>query len=468
MPNPSAGFVLAIFVLALCSAPCLGVEITTIDMHGAWAPNIALGPDGAIWLCPGDPPRILRISEGSIEDVQIDGPDTFEYEGPCHVAFAPDGVLWLAQNGSFPPPGMCHFYTFDARDGLSRAPIDADLSQEYCEAIFFDVDSELYAINYKWISRRDRISVMGSPELMPGMNYYRFWRLSGDSPEAIFSAMDVSPAVAFGNGCAWLGGYSVNIYTGEVLKGGLFKLNPENGDVLENYTSHDGISDEASSPRFFDEIGRLWLVSGSEVLAFDGSQFEHLAHLGGNNPSFSDLLAMAEDGTVWVCRDQAVYRYHGDQMGAYTGADGLPPGAIHDCTIDFDGNLWLMHDGEVLSRISYGGSPTTRLTLDSLETTDSIAIIANVFNTQQVVGIDVYIACQIEGSLVFYPNWTSEPAPTQLNLYAGFNETATIIEMPREQVPPGSYTFWGCMTGRNTQKLIGPIDRKFESVTVVR
>ena len=38
--------------------------------------------------------------------------------------------------------------------------------------------------------------------------------------------------------------------------------------------------------------------------------------------------------------------------------------------------------------------------------------------------------------------------------------------MPRDSVPPGSYTVYGCMTGRNTQKLIGPIGRKFEAVVV--
>ncbi|MCD6326324.1 hypothetical protein J7M28_02030 [bacterium] len=32
--------------------------------------------------------------------------------------------------------------------------------------------------------------------------------------------------------------------------------------------------------------------------------------------------------------------------------------------------------------------------------------------------------------------------------------------------PPGAYKFWGCMTGRNTHKLIGPMDRKFESLTI--
>jgi len=56
------------------------------------------------------------------------------------------------------------------------------------------------------------------------------------------------------------------------------------------------------------------------------------------------------------------------------------------------------------------------------------------------------------------------PFPNQVNLRPGHNQTATIIDMPRESVPPGSYTVYGCMTGRNTQKLIGPIGRKFEAV----
>ena len=53
-----------------------------------------------------------------------------------------------------------------------------------------------------------------------------------------------------------------------------------------------------------------------------------------------------------------------------------------------------------------------------------------------------------------------------MNLSPGYNQTATIIDMPRASVPPGTYTVYGCMTGRNTQKLIGPIGRKFEAVVV--
>ncbi|HUT02723.1 MAG TPA: hypothetical protein VM163_02395, partial [bacterium] len=135
--------------------------------------------------------------------------------------------------------------------------------------------------------------------------------------------------------------------------------------------------------------------------------------------------------------------------------------------IDYDGNVWLSDRiGAGLTRISDGGWPQMRLALNKLETPEAIAIVASVFNTQPVVGVDVYIACQIGASLLFYPKWTPEPSPVQINLYAGFNESATIIEMPKERIPAGSYTFWGCMTGRNTQKLIGPIDCKFEALTI--
>ena len=107
-----------------------------------------------------------------------------------------------------------------------------------------------------------------------------------------------------------------------------------------------------------------------------------------------------------------------------------------------------------------------RLMLREVATEGTIAVEAQVINNGPVVGVDVYIALEMNGQLLYWPNWQPEPHANQVNLRPGHNQTATIIEMSRASIPPGTYTFRGCMTGRNTSKLIGPIDRKFESVTV--
>ncbi len=96
----------------------------------------------------------------------------------------------------------------------------------------------------------------------------------------------------------------------------------------------------------------------------------------------------------------------------------------------------------------------------------SISVEAQVINNGPVVGVDVYVALELNGQLLYWPNWQLEPAPVQVNLRPGHNQTATIISAPRSSIPPGAYTFWACMTGRNTGKLIGPLDRKFETLTI--
>jgi len=104
--------------------------------------------------------------------------------------------------------------------------------------------------------------------------------------------------------------------------------------------------------------------------------------------------------------------------------------------------------------------------LHQVATEGTIAVEAQVINNGPVVGVDVYVALQMNGQRLFWPNWQPEPSPVQVNLRPGHNQTATIISAPRASIPPGSYTFYAWMTGRGTQKLIGPLDRKFETLTV--
>ena len=119
-----------------------------------------------------------------------------------------------------------------------------------------------------------------------------------------------------------------------------------------------------------------------------------------------------------------------------------------------------------LSRITDGGWPPMRISLNRMETPESIAVEAQVINNGPVVGVDVYVALELDGQLLYWPNWQPAPSPVQVNLRPGHNQSATIISAPRASIPPGTYTFWACMTGRNTSKLIGPLDRKLEVLTI--
>jgi len=448
-----------VFCVLFASTGIRAQEITVFDSIGA---GIALAPDGSVWFSPGFPTRLMRIVGNTVHEIDIFGYYRFELDTPCQIAFAPKGQMWLEQQAWEVPPPRSRFYSFDQYQGLSEIDINADFWQEESRGgMFFDSENHYYGIYYRYNSR-SQSSAWG---LTPGVNFYRLWRLSHDDSETVWGAMELSrPVFTFGRS-AWIGCYSINIYTGDLYEKGLYRIDLETGDELANYTSEDGISDRYSSPRFFDASGRLWILSHHQIMTFDGNSFDVFEPFAGDE-LHSDLLAMDANGTIWTSGDQTVSWYNEGQTGTYAVGDGLPTGEILDCLIDFDGYLWLQHEGGMLARISNGGWPPMRLRLSKLETPDSIAVVANLFNTQPVVGVDVYIACQIGDSLLFYPCWTPEPSPIQINLYAGFNQTATIISAPRAHIPPGTYTFYGCMTGRNTGKLIGPLDRKFEVLTV--
>jgi hypothetical protein len=229
-----------------------------------------------------------------------------------------------------------------------------------------------------------------------------------------------------------------------------------------------------------DYTGRLWLsLEGIGVL--DGEDFETFAPViyGPNLQWYDwyDYLALTADLTVWALTRRTEIHGSYDLIGGITRfKDGEPllltseDGLLNDYSvdpplIDYDGNVWVVHN-EGLSRISDGGWPPMRLMLNRLETPEGISVEAQVINNGPVVGVDVYVALQMDGQLLFWPNWQPEPSPVHVNLRPGHNQTATIISAPRSSIPPGSYTFFSCMTGRNTQKLIGPLDRKFESLTI--
>ncbi|MCD6328469.1 hypothetical protein J7M28_13080, partial [bacterium] len=167
---------------------------------------------------------------------------------------------------------------------------------------------------------------------------------------------------------------------------------------------------------------------------------------------------------------RGVVRIQGDERRLFTTDDGLLTNYCRWPKIDYDGRVWFFSandEGVIgLSCISDGGWPPMRLMLHRMETPEGVAVEAQVINNGPVVGVDVYVAIELNGQLLYWPDWQPEPHANQINLSPGHNQTATIISAPRATIPPGAYKFWGCMTGRNTHKLIGPIDRKFESLTV--
>ena len=449
---------LMLTIVLVVPALCPGQRIDTFWFHNDqgltyYASKLAVGPEGDIWFSIDQPTRLMHVLNDAIECVYNSGTDT----GPYEITIAPDGTIWLnyGQKMYSPEAGAC------------ETGVELPESSEYCQ---FDINSPTL------VSSDCRLYIVAS---------WDGW-FSGNGGDTIYELVRGGmPKIRYDSRMARLNLDSVLIvsssecwaYASEYFGGGfweLWRINLEAGALEAKY------GDPVGLPSAKDSQGFLWLILGPSIVTFDGQSSSVFAE-GDEEGLWYQKPVLAADGAVWsveandICGRATTYfgisRFTDGQKRTFTVADGLLTNWCESPVIDYDGNVWLVSFsfglGDLgLSRISDGGWPPMRLMLNRLETPDSISVEAQVINNGPVVGVDVYVALQMNGQLLFWPNWQPEPCPVQVNLRPGHNQTATIISAPPSSIPPGSYTFWGCMTGRNTQKLIGPLDRKFESLTI--
>jgi len=443
---------LVVSILFVGAAFCAAETIDTFIMEESplWISGLHVGPEGDIWFTQTRPARLMRVSDNGIECVYDSGTIPWEYD----ITITPDGVIWL---GPFR-----YIYSADARlyesdielpeetqwFGLSGPGIvDAD-----CRMFVTGIGGSILDPTY----RSCQIFEVG-PGIAPDLRYGQYYG-------GLDSILVVSARECWACG-TWKGGGS-----------GLCRINLEAGTLDGWYSGLNG------GPSAKDSRGLLWLILGPSVETFDGSSLSVFAE-GDEEGLWYQEPVLAADGAVWSVEADddwshattyfGIARFMDGQKRTFTVDDGLLSNWCESPVIDYDGRLWVVNWGIAspyrvgLSRISDGGWPPMRLMLHRLETPEgAIAVEAQVINNGPVVGVDVYVALEMNGQLLFWPNWQPAPSPVQVNLRPGHNQTATIISAPRSSIPPGTYTFWGCMTGRNTQKLIGPLDRKFESLTI--
>jgi len=398
-----------------------------------------VGANGDLWFTVNKPERLIRIHDSRMECVFDSG------HSPGHkrdVSVSPEGRLYLSN---------CR-YVYSPEQGIMLSGVIQPPFDYYANPRvpgIFDADMRMYCTK-----QTDYISRTG----------YLWEMLIGQEAILRYTTRDIGlPLIVSLNEC-WM---SYAPY--------LIKVDLESG-------SESRYRMEVWSYRVCakDCMGRLW-ISLEDIVIFNGEEFETFAPVI-YGPSFQwyqwyDYLALSGDLTVWAITGFQLYgssnrigitRFKDGEALLLSAEDGLLSGSsIYRPLIDYDGNVWVVHGfPSGLSRIADGGWPPMRLMLHRLETPESIAVEAQVINNGPVVGVDAYVACELNGQLLYWPNWQPAPCPVQVNLRPGHNQTATIISVPRATIPPGTYTFYACMTGRGTQKLIGPLDRKFESLTV--
>ncbi|MBN2208378.1 MAG: hypothetical protein JW759_03690 [Candidatus Coatesbacteria bacterium] len=428
--------------------PAHTIDVFPFEQPGG-ASRLQVGPSGDVWFSLSDPARLMRISNDAVECAYDSGVmDT----APYHITITPDGVIWLE--------GFRYIYSPD----LGVYESDIQLPEEYycfylSDLGIADADCRMFVTGF------------GSSMVDPGYHDCRIYEVGpGIAPKFKYAGYYLdSILVVSARECWTLGGYA---------HGGssrLWRIDLDAGTLEAEYREPLGL------PSAKDSEDLLWLNVGPPIGTFDGQSYSVFAE--GDEHLWYHEPVLAADGAVWSVESTdasiraptyfAICRFADGQKRSFTVEDGLLSNWCESPVIDYDGRSWVLNRQFVpyypsvgLSRITDGGWPPMRLMLNRLDTPESLLVEAQVINNGPVVGVDVYIALQLGDRLLFWPGWGPTPCALQVNLCPGHNQTTTILELPRSQIPPGSYTFWGCMTGRNTQKLIGPLDRKFESVTV--
>ena len=449
--------VMMAFGVVLASSPLVALTVDTIPFDGAASvSHLVVDSQGDLWFTAAIL-RLMHIREGQLVCVC----DSDDYtagvtNGSFALEVAPDGTIYIN--------GFRYQYRLDT--GLSETGIAGpSTSEHYCLlSAHLDADERMFSIYYLSYHTSDVNPQFDVYELYEDASYARRT-----------TVRDISSVIAVSASQFWI----ADVYDRPHYHPppSLVRLNLDAGTQEESHPI-DFDKFRACALRARDSEGRLW-ISGEDIVTFDGEELSVYAPADTWIREYYRGLSLAGDGTVWVVLDAytgaGIARLNGNERRVFNKEDGLLAAlSPYSPVIDYDGNVWILSSDMTsgwdkclgISMISDGGWPPMRLILEKVETPETVAVTAQVINNGPVVGVDVYIAIELNGQLLFYPTWEPVPFPNQVNLRPGHNQTATIVEMPRESVPPGTYTVYGCMTGRGTQKLIGPIGRKFEAVVV--
>ena len=382
------------------------IQTLVFEQPGNGASGFLVGPEGDIWLSLGEPTRLMRISIGGVNCLINSGAPY----GPVEVSISPDGTVWLDY----------FYYIYSAEDGLYRSDVDYPRAQmRRPEGRAIDADSRMY------------LKLCNGSILPPYRMNDDLWEVSRGS-EAIrrFDKYYIDSVLVISARECWAstgwktGGRGLTLLD---LQAGV-----ENGYFLGGIDEYDGYG---IYPGAKDSNGLVWVNWGPCLAAFDGEDFSVLAE-GEWGGLMYDSPVLAADGTVWAMKwdwdvPLGLARFSDSEERVFTPDDGLLGDPCSSPVIDYDGRVWVLcnipdlayYEPDIigLSCISDGGWPPMRLILHRVGTEATISVEAQVINNGPVVGVDVYVAFELNAQLLYWPSWQPEPCPVQVNLRPGHN-----------------------------------------------
>ena len=98
---------------------------------------------------------------------------------------------------------------------------------------------------------------------------------------------------------------------------------------------------------------------------------------------------------------------------------------------------------------------------------DELVLFAEFTNaTYSAFPVLLWLACDWDGKMLFYPGWEPIPAPVKVVISGNCIENQELISLDTTALPPGDYSFYGAISLLGgSDYLIGARDKKVSVVT---
>ena len=171
-------------------------------------------------------------------------------------------------------------------------------------------------------------------------------------------------------------------------------------------------------------------------------------------------LQLDSDGKWWLGTGEGLVCRDGDEWKAITVEDGLSHASVTTILIDHNGDKWV-GTKHGLNRIEDGGAAQQKLGLLVEDSGGYVTLIGRFVNAGAVIPVLLWLGCECDGTIFYYPDWSTTPTPVKMVLGAYSVEEKELLRLQKSSLPPGDYAFIGGISLLGgIDLLIGPRDSK--------
>ncbi len=119
------------------------------------------------------------------------------------------------------------------------------------------------------------------------------------------------------------------------------------GKSFTNFTTEDGLINNAVRCMLEDESGLLWLGTSQGLSIYNGHVFT-MPHEKALHDKLINTLFLDGKGNVWIgTANNGLYKYDGNSFIHFSTVQGLPSNAIRSVREDLNGNIWIATFGGI-------------------------------------------------------------------------------------------------------------------------